>query len=213
MVKIHMLGGAGSGKTTLAQSVSSRFQIPHYDLDQMTMNINQLDLEDRARHAAYIEKAFALAEQPGWVTEGIFLVWTEPLLAHADYIVVLDVSWPVAAWRILARHVAKSLRGTNPYPTKVLFPFLKNVRDYYVNRDRSAPLTEEFMREYLEKDEASSELVDAERLLMQMDKYGKFSLFYTADFLMKYLVRYKEKIFIVKNHADRERLFELLTNM
>ncbi len=37
------------------------------------------------RQAAYIEDALAIVEQPSWITEGIFLVWTDPLLYHADY--------------------------------------------------------------------------------------------------------------------------------
>ncbi|HZR40288.1 MAG TPA: hypothetical protein VFB12_09245 [Ktedonobacteraceae bacterium] len=212
MVKIHILGGSGSGKTTLAESLSSRFEIPHYDLDQITMKINQLGLDDRARHAAYIEQAFALAEQPGLVTEGHFLIWTEPLLYHADCIVVLNVSWPVAAWRIVARHVSKSLRRINPYPTKVLLPFLKNVRKYYVNIDSYAPFTNAFLRDCLEKYKDGGNVLDEGFLLMGMEKYGMLSIFYTADFLMKYLERYKEKVFVVKKNDDRERLFEQLTN-
>ncbi len=94
MLKIHILGGPGSGKTTLAVALSSRFQIPHYELDQ-------LGRKNGMRSAAYIEDAFALVEQPGWVTEGIDLIWIDPLLHQADYIVLLEVSWPVAARRIV----------------------------------------------------------------------------------------------------------------
>lgn len=85
----------------MAQDLSSRLHIPHYDLDKL-----KWELED----------ALATAEQPAWITEGIYLIWTDPLLYHADYIVLLEVCWPVAAWRILSRHISNSLHGTNPYP-------------------------------------------------------------------------------------------------
>src|SRR5258708_2097700 len=117
----------GSGKATLAAALSSRFHVPHYELDQ-------LGRKNGMRSAAYVEDALALVKQPGWVTEGIDLIWIDPLLHQADYIVLLEVSWPVAAWRILRRHISKSLAGTNPYPTKLLFPFLKDTRRYSLNK-------------------------------------------------------------------------------
>src|SRR5712692_7749208 len=74
MAKIHIVGGPGSGKTTLAQDLSSRFHVPHYDLDKVNWEK---------------ENVIAIAEQPAWVTEGIYLIWTEPMLYHADCIVLL----------------------------------------------------------------------------------------------------------------------------
>jgi adenylate kinase family enzyme len=59
MARIHILGGPGSGKTTLAQGLSSRLHIPHYDLDKLYWQI---------------ENAMATAEQPAWITEGIYLI-------------------------------------------------------------------------------------------------------------------------------------------
>ena len=38
------------------------------------------------------------------------------MLYYADYIVLLEVSWPVAAWRLIHRHILNSLRGTQSYP-------------------------------------------------------------------------------------------------
>ncbi len=35
MLKIHILGAPGSGKTTLANILSSKFHTPHYDLEEV----------------------------------------------------------------------------------------------------------------------------------------------------------------------------------
>lgn len=69
MTKIHILGGSGSGKTTLAQNLSSMLQVPYYDLDRIGLEKGMVTEDD----------AFAIAEQPGWIAEGIYLIFTEPL--------------------------------------------------------------------------------------------------------------------------------------
>jgi adenylate kinase family enzyme len=168
MLKIYILGGPGSGKTTLAGALSSRFHIPHYELDK-------LGEKNGMRSAAYIEDAFAMAEQPSWVTEGIFLIWIDPLLHQADYIVLLEVSWPVAAWRIISRHIAKSLRGTNPYPgIKSLFLFLKNTRDYYLNKCSAdtAELMSRYLEEYEERVESPDLFEPALQLCLLVERIG-----------------------------------------
>ncbi len=55
MVKIHILGGPGSGKTTLAQNLAAKFHVPHYDLDQ-------IGWKNGDRMAAYIDDASAIAK-------------------------------------------------------------------------------------------------------------------------------------------------------
>ena len=202
MLKIHILGGPGSGKTTLAECIASRFHVPHHDLDKLSW-------KHGTSWAAYIEEAFAIAEQPGWVSEGIYLVWVDPLLHQADYIVLLEVSWPVAAWRIIRRHILKSMRGVNPYPTRLLSGFLKNTHDYIVNRCTVEQT--DAMYAYLTEHGATIEPPTTDLLLMQFEEY-KVSIPPTAEFVHKYLEKYKEKVIVVRNNADRDRLLAMLGN-
>ena len=34
-MKIHIIGGSGSGKSHLAETLSAKYGIPHYDLDEL----------------------------------------------------------------------------------------------------------------------------------------------------------------------------------
>ncbi len=200
MVKIHILGGPGSGKTTLAQEISSRFHIPHYDLD--IVNLEQ-------------ENAIIIAEQPAWITEGIYLISTEPMLYSADYIILLEVSWPKAAWRILCRHFLNSLRGRQPYPgingIKLLFKLLKGTHDYILNLDHAEKSSVEALHRYLETYQEITTPPTEEFMQKYVKTYWEFAVPPTEEFVRRYLERYKEKVFLVKTNADRKRLFEHLT--
>jgi hypothetical protein len=73
-----------------------------------------------------------IAAQPGWITEGMFLRWTEELFLHAVAIVWLDLTFRVAAWRILLRHVKAELGRDNRHPGwSNLARIFRNVRRYY----------------------------------------------------------------------------------
>ncbi len=201
MVKIHIIGGPGSGKTTLAEDISSRLHIPHYDLDKV--NWEQ-------------ETPSAIAERPAWVTEGIYLIFTEPMLYHADCIVLLEVSWPVAAWRMLRRHILNSLRGTQAYPglngVKLLFKLLKDTRRYILNLDHTDKATVEALRLYLEAQRESPTAPTEDFLKTYVETYREFIAPPTQEFVRMYLERYREKLFLIRNTTDRERLFAILAH-
>lgn len=204
MTKIHILGGSGSGKTTLAQHLSSLLHVPHYDLDKIGLE-NGIVTED---------DAFAIAGQPGWISEGCYLIWTGPLLSQADSIVLLEVSWPVAAWRIIRRHITKSLHGTNPYPglngVKLLFKLIKDTRRHSLNKIRSDTPLAACMSRYLEEQGESVDPPTPESVRRDVEKYLSISVPPTAEFVHRYLEKYQEKVLIVRNTADRDRLLERL---
>ena len=131
--KIHIVGGAGSGKTTLAKRITEKLGYPGYDLDQIGWSKNgKIPLSSR------LEGVEQILAQPQWVTEGIYLWWTEKLFEQADLIVWLDLPYRLAAWRIIKRHVQASLKGDNPHAgLRNLISFVTGVRQHY---HRVAPI-------------------------------------------------------------------------
>ncbi|HLG77007.1 MAG TPA: hypothetical protein VKX46_11380 [Ktedonobacteraceae bacterium] len=200
MVKIHIIGAPGSGKTTLAQELVSRLHIPHYDLDK-------INLEE--------EGPVTLAARPAWVTEGIYLITTEPMLYHADHIVLLEISWPVAAWRVIRRHISNSLHGRQQYPglngIKLLFKLVYDMRRYLLNLDEAGVSSAASLQAYREAHRNISAPPTVEFMQMYIEAYGDLIAPPSERFVRAYLAAYKDKVFVVRNGADRERLLELLT--
>ena len=120
--RVHILGGAGSGKTTLAQQISLHLRAPLYELDLIAYDWGfggKIPLETRL---ASVEQ---IAVEPKWVTEGVYLWWTEALMEAADLIVWLDLPFYVNGWRIVHRHIRLNWAGTNRHPsTRKLIRFL-----------------------------------------------------------------------------------------
>jgi hypothetical protein len=133
--RVHIIGGPGSGKTTLARLTSSAVGAPLYRLDEVAYSAQR-------KQPAPVRRGEAerIAATRAWVTEGIYLGWVESLLRAADTIVWLDIPWRVAARRIVARHVQQSVAGTNEHPgLRRLLRFLGHARAYY--RGESVPAT------------------------------------------------------------------------
>lgn len=60
----------------------------------------------------------AVVSEPGWVTEGIHLGWTDPFLDTADLVVWLDtVGWVKASGRLVRRFGGSVGRGSEARPT------------------------------------------------------------------------------------------------
>jgi adenylate kinase family enzyme len=122
-MKVHIVGIAGSGKTTLARSLSERFDIKSFDLDFVVY-----DSEAGERPAAEITRRIdEIRALDGWVTEGAYRdAWLRPLLDDATAIVWLDVSLPRAMSRMVKRHARAELARNNLHPGwRRLFRFLE----------------------------------------------------------------------------------------
>lgn len=108
--RIHIVGGPGSGKSTLGRFLGRPLGTEAWDLDVLALSEGVSDdFRPRRSLAARRHDIAELSRRDAWITEGSFLWWTEPLFERADLIIWLDPPWHVAALRILTRHVGTYL--------------------------------------------------------------------------------------------------------
>jgi len=140
--RIYIVGGPGSGKTTLAESLGRHFDLPVLRLDE---HLDWRGLPDDVRlerdAAGHPSEAILAARRgliaehlarDGWIVEGAEPVFIDPVAAASDLIVWCDPPFPLAALRIVRRHIRADLAGTNAFPGyRRLYRFLRSVRQRY----------------------------------------------------------------------------------
>lgn len=120
--RVHILGGAGSGKTTLAKRYAKQHRLPHHELDQ----IYYADVPTRVRREPAERQGLLseIVDGNRWVLDGIFWQpWVKPALERADKIIVLDVPESTRHLRVIKRHL-RLLMGASPSDWPTFFPTL-----------------------------------------------------------------------------------------
>jgi adenylate kinase family enzyme len=134
--RIHIVGGAGSGKTTLARQLSAQLAAPCFDLDEVAYEGGfgrKIPLADR------VDALEQIVAHPHWIAEGVYIWWTTPLLDAADVIIWLDLPFYINGWRIVERHFRLNRAGINRHPhTGKMVRFLFHVMSKQI-RDRAIP--------------------------------------------------------------------------
>lgn len=107
LARVHITGGSGTGKTTLARRIGALLDAPVYHLDDVAREAGTGRVRPVDERIAIVS---LIALKPRWVTDGIQVGWTDDLCREADVIVWLDqLSWPAALARVLRRFAAGGL--------------------------------------------------------------------------------------------------------
>jgi adenylate kinase family enzyme len=108
-MKIHIIGGPGSGKTFLAQKLSAQLGIPHYDLDALQWDNTSRSYgtkRDAQERDALLRE---ILQKDDWIIEGVYYAWCGQCFADADRIYVLSVPRCQYRYRIIRRFVRRKL--------------------------------------------------------------------------------------------------------
>jgi len=124
--KIHILGGPGSGKSSVAAKIAATFGIAAYDLDDLFWDPAAPTYGVRADKEQRDQALAALVRQESWVIEGAYYKWLTPSFERADLIVLLTPSVWLRDWRLVKRYVLQ-LGGKSASRKKETFASLLNL--------------------------------------------------------------------------------------
>lgn len=108
-MKIHIIGCSGSGKTYLATALSKKYNIPHFDLDDIQWDNNaqgygvKMPVEKRN---VLLQEILANDE---WIIEGVYYAWVQQSFEDADKIYVLDMPKYLYTSRIIMRSIKRKI--------------------------------------------------------------------------------------------------------
>jgi adenylate kinase family enzyme len=97
--RIVIVGTTGSGKTTLAATLSTRLGIPHIELDALHWGSDWIGVPDEI----FRERVTAALAAPAWVTDGNYSVVRDLLWSCADTLIWLDYSFFITLSRLWRR--------------------------------------------------------------------------------------------------------------
>lgn len=147
--RIHVVGPPGSGKTTLASRLADALELPVHHLDEVARVGGGRGPERSAAEREAAVQDILASER--WISEGLHLGWTQPLLDEAQAIVWLDhVRWQASSGRVVRRFVSQAWAEARQRRGRERFlrmrDYGRRLRELVV----SLPETRTFPREELE---------------------------------------------------------------
>lgn len=99
--KIIIIGGPGTGKSTLANNLARKLELPVYHLDAIH-HLPNWEIRDKKERDQIILKTI---EEPKWVIDGTYTSTLEKRIQKADLIIFLDFPTIVKLKNIFHRYL------------------------------------------------------------------------------------------------------------
>ncbi|HEA46415.1 MAG TPA: hypothetical protein ENH99_01395 [Candidatus Pacearchaeota archaeon] len=132
--RILIVGGIGSGKTTLANKLSKILNIKHYELDNIAYKTR--DVWVKFGYPERKKKLNKIFKRKTWILEGFYSTpWTLSVYKKADLVIILEVKKTKAKIRVFKRFLKrKFLMKKNKKVNKSLKGVIKIIK--HINLER-----------------------------------------------------------------------------
>jgi adenylate kinase family enzyme len=135
--KIHIIGSVGSGKTTLGKQLSSKLNIPLYELDNVVWKRSKsgdVRRNDEERDL-YLN---SIIQSDAWIIEGVHHKWVTKSFQKSDLIIFLDTPYSKRKFRIILRFILQKLRieKANYQPTFKIFKDMFKWNAYFESKSK-----------------------------------------------------------------------------
>ena len=105
--RVHIIGGPGSGKSSIAGQLSEVSGIPVTDLDEMFWDRQSSTYGVRATSESRDEALGCVLAAPDWIVEGVYYSWLERSFRESEVVIVLNVSVFIRDFRIIRRFLRR----------------------------------------------------------------------------------------------------------
>ena len=146
-MKIHIIGCSGTGKTYFAKALSKKYNIPHFDLDDIQWDNNSDGYGVKMPTDKRDELLKQILNKDAWIIEGVYYAWVLESFEQADIIYVLDMPKYLYKSRIIIRFLKRKvgiekgkketlkslynlLKWTNKYQDKNLKEITRILKQY-----------------------------------------------------------------------------------
>ncbi len=106
-MKIRVIGCSGSGKTFLAKKLSQKYNIPHFDLDDLQWDNSQNSYGVKMPIEKRNQMLDDILKQPDWIIDGVYYTWVQKSFEDADVIYMLDIPKWLYKFRIIKRFIKR----------------------------------------------------------------------------------------------------------
>lgn len=134
--RISIVGGPGTGKSTLAYNLGKKLDLPVYHLDAIDHFENWRKRDSKERDKIILEKI----EEPKWVIDGTYTSTLEKRLKNSDLVIFLNYK-PIARIKgVLSRYIKGRNKEKAEIPgckEKMELKFIKFTLNWEKNKGRT----------------------------------------------------------------------------